>query len=437
MLGRRKLKRVIVVCSAAASLAVSGCTTRLEVVPLEAAKTTETRGLVYYLPVGTIDITLVGTLVDCVGTDMTFDVGTDTAVKYGPDRDRPLLINYEELNNWFKKTSLKATLNEDGTLKSLDSELSDKTGAVIGNIGKSAVNVAKMPVSALAPGAEELAKEEVCNQKTRESIAQRNKLRRDIAEKEVEVTKLPTNKQASARQEIDRLRGQLAPHEAFLQATSKHPALKPDFSTENAQSHCPADGTSVWSTELKPEADIAARWIDEKSPASEEGKAAMTVYVRAVPIADGALVAQSTESAGRSPLYYRQPGPVKQTLAHTDPKNAGKCLDIATTTYLLPQAGMVVLLPLENGIFDSNVLRASFHPSGGLLTFEYVTESQAEAASATMAAITGSGSEIATEARTADTLRLETQVKELELRQKLRTLRQQENSVTNSSGATP
>ena len=395
----------------------------------------------------TIDITLVRTLTDCDSTDMKFDVHAETTVKYGPERDRPLLINYEELNTWFKKTSLKATLNEDGTLKSLDSELSDKTGAVIGNIGKSAVNIAKIAFGA-APAGTTTA---ICNQETLKSIAQRNKLRGDIVAKEVEVAKLPTDKQTAGRQEIERLRGQLATHEAFLQATSKHPAMKPLF---------PGD-SRIWSDELKPSADIAKRWIDEHSGnranATYKLERLTTVYVRAVPVADGALVPQSAQPGVKSALYYRQPRPAELTLARVEPapvdpnrEDPGNCnhfqepervkkgcLEIATTTYMLPQAGMIVFLPLENGIFNSNVLRASFHPSGALLTFEYVTESQAEAASATLAAITGSGSEIATEVRTADTLGLEAQVKELELRQKLRTLRQQENSLTNSSGPTP
>ena len=99
------------------------------------------------------------------------------------------------------------------------------------------------------------------------------------------------------------------------------------------------------------------------------------------------------------------------------------------STQMLPQAGIPAVLPLVNVAFDSNVLRASFLPSGALSSLDYITEAQAESATAALAEMAGASRQVVQEACNAEIVKLQTRVEELKLQNELFKLRQEQESL--------
>src|SRR5262245_33380905 len=154
---------------AASAVLLSGCTTELTVV--RADPQTPVAGVLYYMPVGIIESTMSRVLTDCSMTDNgpVLDVETsgDARALDQADTTNAYLLPYESFNTALKKTTFATTLYENGTLKSINVAIQDRTSAVLANLGKTAINIARM-VAGLPPGAGGGKPiKEACNEKTR------------------------------------------------------------------------------------------------------------------------------------------------------------------------------------------------------------------------------------------------------------------------------
>lgn len=136
-------------------------------------------GALYYLPTGQVDVTVVRKITDCRGMEVDFDVSAEATVNYVPDLQSPLLIDYQALNAAFKKTTLNVTWYENGTLKSINGDMSDRSAAVISNIGAAGAQL--MKIAAKATGVSALyTLQQACNSETREHVEQAKRMRKSI-----------------------------------------------------------------------------------------------------------------------------------------------------------------------------------------------------------------------------------------------------------------
>jgi hypothetical protein len=134
--------------------------------------------------------------------------------------------------------------------------------------------------------------------------------------------------------------------------------------------------------------ELMSKWFTEVGVVTPEVAEAMaaTVAVAGAPHTSKA----GTTVADGDALYYRQPADAMLVVC---PGTA--CLDAATrqvlvpedkrllsTPTVVPQLGVLARLAFENGAFESNILKATFRPSGMLEKLESSTKASATEASA-------------------------------------------------------
>lgn len=82
-----------------------------------------------------------------------FNVPASVTPTYIPDTARPFLIDYEALDSFTKKTTLKVGLYDNGTLKFINAGGDDRSGVVVANTVKGAVKIARMVMGVPSVGA--------------------------------------------------------------------------------------------------------------------------------------------------------------------------------------------------------------------------------------------------------------------------------------------
>lgn len=136
----------------------------------------------------------------------------------------------------------------------------------------------------------------------------------------------------------------------------------------------------------------------------------------------------SRVTRGTGTLIYRQPRKVLVQVCKT-----GSCEEKPNILhhhwYDLPQAGIYTTLPLRNKPFANNVLTATFYPSGNLETFSFITEAQAERASAAFAETVGAAGQIVDASRNEDIIKLERKLKHQQLENDLLEEEQREKAL--------
>ena len=445
------------------ALLSSGCTTRLEATRLgpDHPPGNPVNGIIYYLPQGVIDVVITRTLQACDGRKMAFNVSAESSVAHEPDFSHPLLIDYEDLNNWMKKTTLKVGLYDDGTLKSLDGDLADRSAQAAGNVGKAVVNVAKIALEAIAPGGPaEKPTEQICNCETLTKLQARKETKAKIEALTADLVTSPDDKRKAIETKIDDAKRYLAILNNFLTTSDTYSKMLPSFSKDG----------DIWEKQLDPTEDVAMRWLQPrtdapkkcpqiKQPVSFSGKyfaaasmqmqEMLQVTMKSSPSVqmkkpdaaknDDGKSQEAARTTAKGPVFYRQPGPMQLSFIRYIPENPEnpisdwnrKPVTFGETVHLIPQLSIEAQLPLVNRWLDSNVIKATFQPSGGLSSFEYVTEAQLEAATSILATATDSGLQITQEATSVDTTKLQNRVSELKLENELIELRQKQDELRN------
>ncbi len=412
---------------------VGACSTALEVEHLESNKARDKpiEGVVYYLPTGLVDTTVTRRITSCRTKQSDpiaqFKMTAEVTVRYVPDLAEPLLIDYEELNSPLKQSKVELAFYENNTLKSVNADLRDRSRAILANVGRAAVQVAKtifrpadvpesIPLTDL---------QDPCVPETKVALIKVALLRNQIAEKQREYLNSGVDRRPAVEAAIAELKQQLLTFEQQLTHREQYLGIEPLF-----------DAAGEWHTLLPPELGVFQKFFKPS-----------VVQTAAMELTDGTTVrlqAQSFQAAlratpdvahgkTRGALVYRQPGPVTLQLCKGDNcSNAENVMSRAE--HLLPQAGFRAVLPLRNGAFDENVLTASFSPSGGLEKFSYSTEAQLEAASGALADAAATAQEIVAVERNDELVGLQRAVQKKKLENELLLLQQeQEKILTNDA----
>lgn len=539
------------------SVVTLGCSTKLQVERLENANHEKPLvGPVYYLPKGGLDIVVKRQLKKCIvldvsterpegGIEIELAVGADVTPKFFPDLANPYLIKYEELNAAFKKTTLNVELYENGTLKKINGSIKDRTGVVIQNTTKGAVQIARMVMGVPSvPGAhaplrapsdsEVVDKQDnkyanFCNPETTKAIEHFEFLSSEIKRLEKALPALAPNARPAKEVELQNTKTAHAKYAAHLTHQQIYPSI-PNFQNGQWKRSLPVSPSiflkwfhfpenqdqrygvrhvnhswveslltlkneievleKINPKKLKNDVDILMKELDkleneekllrtkaeaESDPTQKERleqdannknqevknkrtdienlnlKAKKDTYnqvslnaslgqeirdiareldaIAEIDISKNQLALSSEKNLGNGGhLVYRQPGPANLTICKFSSCEEKNYI-IHQNTYQLPQAGIYTTLPLENGMFDDNVLTAKFGQSGNLESFDYITESQAEAASATFAQMVGAAGQIVDAERDSEGIKLQRELNRLNLENQILEAQSKQNSL--------
>lgn len=465
----------------------AGCTTELKVNRLdinhdyEKDKDIKTiSGPIYYLPTGKVDIVVKRQLKKCEPDNIEFIVDADVTLSYPPDLSNPYLIRYEDLNGFLKKTTLNVELYKNGTIKKINGHLSDRTGEVVKNTVKGVAQIAKMVLGVPAVGLVPKAKPELqltCNEITTDALSYFDSLSEEAKEKEKKLPSYGPGERLAKEIELTNIKTALAKYATYLTHKKRYsfiPAFEKSSEWKWDENLLTPPSLFIrWFDEsqtepltaLKEKIKIlnaeAAQLISEASSKSDEGERKQKIEeaknkrneskeqtkifydvvnnnslnpnllkvvkelnsVASIDIS-GKLLSQSSKNLAETEtsFIYRQPGSALLNVC-----KSSSCEEeiniIHRNSYLLPQAGIYTSLPLKNWPFESNILTAEFGPAGNLESFSYITEAQAESASATYAEVVGAAGDIVDAERKSDIvelqrkldlLNLETQILEAE-----------------------
>lgn len=537
--GIRMIKKAItffvLFCSA---LFFSGCT-KLHVESYEAGSelTKALEGPLYYLPQGHFDIVVKRKILACdvisvsdasgnpvSNLDFKFAISAEVTQKIIPDLSKPYLIKFQELNGFTKKTTLKVNLFENGVLKSVNASVEDRTGSILANTTKGAVQIARM-VMGLPSAPSALATQQPCNEETRKAITHFKTIKGNVDKLEKELPKYNASERPQKEKELNDQKALLAKYDAHISHDQKYAGVAPTFDAEgNWNMELPVspslyikwfEGTTVVQpiaaliqeiNKLKDSKNALLgpinsleREIERLQKKSKESggltgseqaqlgqnqtslntllgqKDQVTKNITKVnsilkqmsagkfipepinlPVTPGSLTnlpeeirsiaselnAVAEMKVGKrklasnskafaevtKALIYRQPGPAELVICKFLSCELADNI-IHNEVYQLPQAGIYSTLPLKNFAFDNNVLSATFANTGGLITFEYITEAQAEAASAAFAQSTGAAAQIIDAQSNKDVNQLKKELEKTELEIKLEKAKKEKDAL--------
>jgi hypothetical protein len=402
-------------------VSVSGCSTSLVVDPIKpgSEQSTVPVGIIYYPPKVQFEVILTRFLKTCPDDQSHVPVEVELEARITPsylaDTTQAYLINYNELNSAFKKTTLSVSLYENGTLKSINAQVTDRTAEVAKNIFSTGVQIARMAMGVpplMAPGAPTIPPKPrwTCNpliKRTTIEYAQKTQEVKKAAETfaycktkpECDNAEILLNKEQAA---LSKLKEPLIDSQIY----SIEPRLSDLTSAGQYPEFHPHIYRGVWKETLTPRNALLERWFDAMQAvvtdfASMPGTAEVLIFVPRFPLETTAV---STSEVTRN-LKYREPVVGELIVCPKSEENDerksiiscrkdGRLILRSERVYngffSIPQAGLEAQLELHNDPFDDNNLAAEFDRSGALTMFKFITESQAEKASATLADATSS-----------------------------------------------
>lgn len=384
----------------AATLATgaAGCSTQL-VVNRVLPNAEPPAGVVYFLPLVEYEVKLVRQLVRCDDVDqnsadanLAVKTAATATTRYLQDPDHAYSIDYDKLSSALKKTDVTIELHENGTLKSVNASVTDETRQVIANVVSGVARLAL--ISAGLPGAQlddkgKPVDRNVCTPAARSALKSLKSLEAAIkagqsaieaTETEIADSKEHPDKLKPLREKLKKLKDEQA-------ANGKLRDKAVEFLTHTKLHHF-RPKTDMRQAPLAPMPELLSKWFTEVGKATPEVAEAMTATV-------AVAGASQTGKAGNAVVngdafYYRQPA---DAILVVCPGTA--CLDAATKVLLLPedkrllstptvvpQLGVLARLAFENGAFESNILKATFRPSGMLEKLESSSKASATEASA-------------------------------------------------------
>jgi hypothetical protein len=413
---------------------VGGCTSLSTSLMRPTPANTAVTGVTYSLPVLQFDIKVTRTLGQCFkpqasggGTapvpELKFTVKAEATSKLVAGET--YVVDYEKLAGFTKTSSFGFETYENGTLKSLNAIAEDRSAAIIGDVVKTAINVAKIATG--IPGGNQAAGNGISKQMLvcadgtqalldtlRLAIAELKLGNVELAKRTASVTaltdklKLGTlNEKGKARLEaaLNSLGEQatdVSERQSFVdQATAaltvtttrrvpKSAGLATGYLTltgrdlakvaallkriplvagPNAGNECNLEKFEECASEM-----LQAQWVIESgttaTKVTNDGAGNVETAVRrdaAQPI---------TAENARKGLFVRPPSPGRLLICRTS-EELDTCeesvpeLLFSSTDLLVPQLGQLLFLPFENGAFQNNSLSVTLRENGGIEKFDY------------------------------------------------------------------
>lgn len=361
-----------------------------------------------------------------------FEIKQTAREKIVPDPDKLYVLNYEEMSGSTKTSTLKVDLHENGTIKSINAGVSDRTTEV----AKAAIKTGFKTVQLASglPGTKTLNKDiqetgtttgekpkplqvkgVICTPYTEQLIIKRNatdnKQRTETetllgktqalekARAVVEASDTPSD-QAIADLETA-LQESLAAEKA-LAGTQKLLARIDATLTVKVSEVWPKTGTEMTTRTRMPDRSITDLLNNHSFDPPKDGLKAPVINTSLAELPEQLAVLTEISSAtntaattgncsegnwdcstDRQGVYYRVPAKAYlRSCMASDVKSNG-CDSVPEDSLLLneyldvPQLGVLAVLPLKNGVGQDNVLAATFSDKGMLETFSYDEKSAA------------------------------------------------------------
>lgn len=422
------MKRLTTMMVALGLMAAGSACTELDVTPLTAKSSPPIEGLAYNLPFTQFELTVTRTLNRCPTIALP-NLGFDTKVALvsatsQPDPTQEYGIDLTSLSSFWKTSDLKITLNN-GMLQQFNASAADQTGAVVVNtvtaLGTIAATVATAGVGG-GPAAP------ACNSGVVKALAHKSAknaagktlddLLQDATDKlTVDTAALKTLTGAAAAMGTRLNPASQSLIAAAAQAVVKDTAevsakQKPVAEYQKTLTHTvtfrwPMSGEAEGAATASPYQEVAlpgielaiTQWMDHLSAKKnyilshirlQRVPGAETVPPVALPPKDQSTADTNAKNLG---LRYRIPARGQLIVCQVDPPAGGgtyenvaasvpHCDDATVPSTIpatsasiwegmVPQLGRVQYLPYENGIFENNVLSATFNIDGTLAVAEY------------------------------------------------------------------
>lgn len=419
------------------ALALSGCSA-IQVQRAGDGATTLPDGLLYYLPAKQFTITvpfeLENCLVDSDGTPaLLYTITPSVTETLVGDVTQAHVIRYSELAGKTKVTGFKIDLFDNGTLKSLNAQVEDRTSQIIASTVDAAASLAR----GIALGkfysseAKSVTQDQVCSKRVLELLADRDGAKQRIdnekqtdkerkskaaqvaeaaqAFAEAKVNFADVEKTGTAKEKADARKARAVAEEHLNYLKQELADLGMSRLDKNVADLAAARAaltekvTIVWqpsSTQLAtsiryPDAsweklltDMGKAKLKEKvgATAGEPGFNPLNQMVAKVvllssagrPAQVGALATADNKAEG---VVYRQPVSAQMLIC------AGDCIHganvsnpVLSQTFLVPQLGALGSLPLKNEVFDKNSLVLSQLADGTLVSLNFNSEAGLEKA---------------------------------------------------------
>ncbi|GAA5069801.1 hypothetical protein [Lysobacter panacisoli] len=402
-------------------LLVGGCSTKLHSNLIDAG-TPPGPGVLYTLPRATFDAEVTFLVVGCerkAGLDvLKYEIGAGTVRQYlTPDPTETYRIPYNELSAPTKVTSVDIAMYPTGMIKSINSEVDDRTSQVMSAVAGTFLNLAKAYATTITPMSGSAAPGN-CDTNLEQTLAARRKLlytdlpkaKADdetlrAAQKKVDdtTTKLhAANAQLAAAQEakdaaaVPKHKSEIANLQATLKTQQaavagkqeRAPAVMADLAREEAalsvkaylSGWTPKPGKlSVSISAKQDELKEIYRAITNKPLTSSlvgDFTATLAVEVESLPAAAVTPPAQGQAPASYEGLVYRLPA-VGALKVSTAGSSNGL---VRQSSVSLPQFGTKGAIWLRNRPFDKNSVVAAFNEDGSLVSVGFKSEAQAERA---------------------------------------------------------
>lgn len=439
-------------------MAVMGCTS-LKSGRVERAYAVAPAGVVYYLPLTELEIGLMREIKTCECSyeeagqrkaceiskprpewEFTLEIALTPTVqsRFLANPDEAYVIDYNGLAHWFKATSIKVNLYNNGTLRGINSEITDKTRQVVRDAVKGAIRVAAMtmgvpplPLEAKEAGQRRPTPPPIhlCTSAVLAALANIKTLQGQIEEKTgaIAATELALEYERGRGQalaaELQKMRDRLAADRETLVKLQARLDRETAKARDTTLSFMRPTAGSL-DLQLAPGPTRVERWFNARAIAFWGAQApdmfigvpneggAKDAPERVVPVATVAWAqvnvskehdARSNSNVLRRPSRNPKTMPVAEGLVYRQPATAEllvckerQCLERAggrvsetyrlhSMTVLLPQLGVIARLPLSNAVFQSNTFVVEFTESGAVTKLHYTDESRAETAAATFA----------------------------------------------------
>lgn len=417
--GPRATKRRFSSLSVAVGLLLIGCTGSLDSTRISAI-TEPTRGLVYSLAMMQYELEITRQIRNCsVPQDASgelysnFTISVDISEQMIPDPNQTFLLDYENLSTATNVSDVRIKLRDDGRLESINVDADDRTAEVIGNVATFARNVAltAMGIPGVsvdqAGGGDRL----ICRPRVASALASLRSSAPALGEATADLTAATAllARQMAVLQAIEKPSAELvgdvrdamnrvvesSRRQAALQSQRAadlryvrltHTVRWPVSSTEWNQSYVPAE--RAYFKQFGVSTAFIREWLEEAPPDPTQSQTgyfregdvldALTVSVSLRPLvqppASGAVAEHSDVEHG---IYYRRPVPSELTVCYTSecgeevaednaaPRQVGVGANfIGRELTSPPQLGRLVVIPFDNGLFESGQLEVEFADNG-------------------------------------------------------------------------
>lgn len=430
------MKTTLIPLAVLAAAALSACTTKLDARRVVGNAESPVAGAPYNLPYTRFKLHVIRRVVSC---DPFIDIKVQVTATPDAHRDpmRNYVIDLESLQSFFKSTNVQVAYYDTGAIKSINAGVEDRSGEFVAS---AAATVAKLVVAGGMRGLTPTACTERTAEAVKEQVKKEARLKADTARAEVLtgqlkervalVASMGKSTPAAERREITRLMRQLfALQNANRKLVGEIQTLIELVSVEN-EAFWPNDGeTFVSLTPVVAPVDdsIVEKWIGTV-PAKPDVRATTAVY----------LELKATEQIGRAAscgahcaedahagLKYRMPAQgslsMCSALAPAEKGKPAACAfpEVVTKAVMVNQLGRMFTLPLQSRVFSSKTVAATFSEAGVPNLLGVTSSAASDKAAAAIGGIGDSAVSIVTSRAGREAADLENRIKVLKLKKEL------------------